>query len=275
MTMSSDRTEHAILLVEDNMGDADLVRDYLQDAGEGSDQDIAHVTTIAAAVDKLEQFAPDIVLLDLRLPDGVGVATVEAICAAAPGVPIVVLTGVEDEQLALECIEAGAQDYLCKSDINAATLRKAIGFSVVRTRQTETQNLRTFNDKVLNAAVQPPAGPTDGSAAEALKPLRERSPDDFDHLIADYAEMLQHYVDRLLTGKGQARPEMQGLVRTLTRVGAGPRDLVELHTRAVEQLARKRTADDRAAQAMEGRYMALELMVLLAEQYRETARKAG
>lgn len=68
---------------------------------------------------------------------------------------------------------------------------------------------------------------------------------------------------------------MQRLVEHLTQVGAGPRDLVELHTRAVERLARNRAADDRATQAMEGRYLALELMVLLAEQYRETARRAG
>jgi len=271
--MSTDRSVHSILLVEDNMGDADLVREYLQEIAIGSDHEIAHVTTIADAVSKLDGFAPDIVLLDLRLPDGVGVATVEAICAAAPGTPIVVLTGLEDEELALECIKSGAQDYLCKSEINAATLRKAIGFSVVRTRQTETRHLRVFNSKVLNASAQSAAG--DGSGRDSLVPLRERCPDDFDRIIDDYAEMLRHYVDRLLHGKGHARPEMQLLVQQLTQVGAGPRDLVELHTRAVERLARKRTTDDRATQAMEGRYLALELMVLLAEQYRETARRAG
>jgi signal transduction histidine kinase len=77
----------------------------------------------------------DAVLLDLRLPDGSGVECVHAIREVSREVAIVVLTGLDHESLALECIVAGAQDYIRKHDIRAESLRRAIGYSIARVRE--------------------------------------------------------------------------------------------------------------------------------------------
>jgi two-component system sensor histidine kinase UhpB len=122
------------LLVEDNPGDAGLVADLLEFAGT-REQRHAHVPNLARAHDLMAAQSFDVVLLDLNLPDGFGVDCVKAIRARAPSVPIVVLTGVDDDALALACVAAGAQDYLAKNDIKPQTLRRVIGYAIARTQE--------------------------------------------------------------------------------------------------------------------------------------------
>src|SRR5207302_11451134 len=74
----------------------------------------------------------DVVLLDLSLPDSKGLETLAAVRAYAPLLPIVVLTGADDEQLAIEALQRGAQDYLVKTEINGRVLSRAIRYAVER-----------------------------------------------------------------------------------------------------------------------------------------------
>jgi two-component system cell cycle response regulator len=91
--------------------------------------------------------------LDLSLPDAEGLNTVEKIHAGAPGVPIVVLTGVDEEALGLEAIRIGAQDYMLKTEINPRLLRRAIRYAIERQRIDELRSLALCDELtgLLNA----------------------------------------------------------------------------------------------------------------------------
>lgn len=122
-----------VLLVEDNPGDARLIRETLWLANP-TEFIVEHVPTLADAQDRLREGEIDVVLLDLTLPDSFGVQTVERINAAAPEVPIVVLTGVNDEEIALRAVKANAEDYLVKGQVDESLLARTIRHAVERHR---------------------------------------------------------------------------------------------------------------------------------------------
>ncbi len=105
------------LLIEDNPGDARLLREMFDEQG-SSDTELTIVRSMSEAEQHLAGHAVDIILLDLGLPDAQGVAAVRRAHAAAPRVPLVVLTGLDDESLAAQALQEGAQDYIVKSQID-------------------------------------------------------------------------------------------------------------------------------------------------------------
>ena len=119
-----------ILLVEDNPGDADLVREALATAS--SRVQIEHVDSLAEAGSRLAAGNVDVVLLDLSLPDATGLQAVERRHGSAPEVPIVVLTGIQDEVLGARALQAGAQDYLVKGQTDEWLLVRAIRYAIER-----------------------------------------------------------------------------------------------------------------------------------------------
>src|ERR1700736_3763126 len=111
-----------LLLIEDNAGDARLLREMFKEEGP-YDTDITHVTSMAAAEDHLSRHTADIILLDLGLPDADGLEAVRRAHAAAPRIPLVVLTIKDDESMAVRALQEGAQDYLIKGQIESGLLR--------------------------------------------------------------------------------------------------------------------------------------------------------
>src|SRR5688572_21416724 len=109
-----------LLVVEDHLGDARLLREMLKE--EGSRADVVHVESMREAEKHLSENEVDIILLDLGLPDAQGLGAVQRAHAAAPRVPLVVLTGLDDESLAARTLQKGAQDYLIKGEIDARGL---------------------------------------------------------------------------------------------------------------------------------------------------------
>src|SRR6185312_1452736 len=102
-----------ILLVEDNPGDAVLLREMLRDAG--ADRfSLTHVGRLDEAIQRLAVAPFDVILLDLSLPDAHGMETLSRCRVHASATAIVVLTGTNDESLALRAVQEGAQDYLVK-----------------------------------------------------------------------------------------------------------------------------------------------------------------
>ena len=129
-----------VLLVEDNPGDARLYREMLRPPHPPV-PDLLHVGDLAAARRMLSQSVFDVVLLDLGLPDSQGVATLEGLLPVAGGSPVVVLTGLDDQEMGAEAMRRGAQDYLVKGtvepDLLVRTLRYAIERHEALTRATE------------------------------------------------------------------------------------------------------------------------------------------
>jgi DNA-binding response OmpR family regulator len=110
-----------VLLVEDNAGDVRLLREMF--SGERPDSfELTHLLRMSEAEIHLAKGGVDIVLLDMGLPDGHGLDTVWRAHAAAPGVPLIILTGLDDEALAAEAMTQGAQDYMIKGQIESRAL---------------------------------------------------------------------------------------------------------------------------------------------------------
>jgi diguanylate cyclase (GGDEF)-like protein len=118
-----------VLLVEDNPGDARLVE--LELSMSGSTFDVKHVGTLGEALDELDRHF-DVVLLDLSLPDSAGLDTVERMRRAAPQLPLVVLSGRDDEEVALRALQGGAEDYLVKGVADGDLISRSIRYSIQR-----------------------------------------------------------------------------------------------------------------------------------------------
>jgi PAS domain S-box-containing protein len=125
-----------VLLFEDNPDDARLFRELLHE--DGLDQvELVHVDRLITGLEHLTQAKPDIILLDLGLPDSQGLETFTQVYAHAQDVPIVVLTGPNDSEQAVESVKAGAQDYLVKGEVNGGLLARAIRYAIERKRAKE------------------------------------------------------------------------------------------------------------------------------------------
>ena len=133
-----DRSEPVeVLLVEDNPGDAGLVRARLRKVA-----NITHVETLEDALAELRVFRPDAIMCDLNLPDSDGLDTLTALKSRASQIPIIVLTGSDDEELGLDAMALGAEDFLPKSELRGRAVERALRYAVERARQrAEVVNL--------------------------------------------------------------------------------------------------------------------------------------
>lgn len=120
-----------LLLVEDNPGDARLLREMLSEQGSRATE-LTHVECMSEAERHLAERVFDIILLDLELPDAQGLAAVRRAHAVAPHVPLVVLTGLDDDSLAAQALQEGAQDYLIKGQIETRGLLRALRYAIER-----------------------------------------------------------------------------------------------------------------------------------------------
>jgi len=125
-----------VLLIEDNPGDACLVKELLREAG--TPITVTAVDTLAAALQLLAERRFDLVLTDLWLPDSQNFETFTRLFNAAPHTPIIVLTGFANEKLGVQAVQAGAQDYLDKGELNANVLIRAINYAIERTHAAES-----------------------------------------------------------------------------------------------------------------------------------------
>jgi len=125
-----------VLLVEDNDVDAQLTHDLLT---EWSIEkfDITRTNTLVEGLTLLSRERFDAVLLDLSLPDGFGLLTVRQVHATSPTIPVVVLSGVSDQSLALQAVQQGAQDYLVKGQGHPELLARAVRYAIERKRAEE------------------------------------------------------------------------------------------------------------------------------------------
>src|ERR1035438_8250169 len=133
--MSDDRL--TVLLVEDNPGDQRLVKEILDECGHDEFR-LFVADQISTAAPLLVAEKVDIVLLDLILPDSQGLDSLIKMRALAPEVPVVVLSQVEDETLAVKAVRSGAQDFLLKAHISGPLLLRSLRYALER-RQLEEQ----------------------------------------------------------------------------------------------------------------------------------------
>jgi len=142
-----------VLLIEDNPCDADLVRLRLVEGD--SAVDLNCVTRLSDGLASMARESPSLVLLDLNLPDSRGADTFRKVLEKAPGVPVVILTGQDDEVLAMKALHQGVQDYLVKGDITSSDLERAMRYAIerqalIRSLEMSRQQQLEFKNQFLS-----------------------------------------------------------------------------------------------------------------------------
>jgi len=126
-------SELSVLIVEDNPADVLLIREYLSEKRD-MEYDIKEARNLESAISLILQFDFDIILLDLFLPDSAGLETVRRVVTVSPDIPVLILTGLRDEEIAIQAVRYGAQDYLEKQILSPVLLYKSIIYAIERKR---------------------------------------------------------------------------------------------------------------------------------------------
>lgn len=260
-----------LLLVEDNEGDADIVREIMSEADREAYR-ILHAKSLKEAIAVLRESPIDVIVLDLRLPDCEGVQSVRTLHNLANGTPIVVLTGAEDNQLAVACMDAGAQDYLEKNEMRARTLRRAIGYAISRIREAQVRELRQMLDRYR--AMSSASQTTSVTALLAGSgPVHERSPGEFEAIVHRYRGLIEPFLIKEAPQIDPPHAEMEVIVTHLGDLNAGPRDLLDVHLEALNRAVAGQGNSEAKAVVFEARLLALQMMGLLVEFYRVGQRR--
>jgi DNA-binding NarL/FixJ family response regulator len=265
----------SILLVEDTT-DADLIDNMLFD-GVSFHPELVRVVRLSESLEQLSQRKFDVVLLDLTLPDSWGLESLNRILQQTPDIPIIVLTGASDEELAIEAIRVGAQDYLFKQRTNTELLGRAIRYAVERqrllvelqrVRQREEQEQELHSLEQLSNPI--PASVTAQLYGEA--PLRVTLPDIFATLVEHYGELMDRALEQqAYKVERHVSEDLRGMAEKLGFLKAGPRDVIEIHHTTLKHKSRDASLAKIQAYVEEGRLMVLELMGHLVSFYRKYA----
>ncbi len=139
-----------VLVVEDNAADARLIAESLTSSH--LTLEVERVEDLAGALARIEQGNLDVTLLDLGLPDSVGLETVHRVHRSAPHLPIVVLSGQNDREIAIRAVRAGAQDFLTKDLLNDESLQRALCYAMERKRAEERLDFLATHDDFTGLA---------------------------------------------------------------------------------------------------------------------------
>ncbi|MEM4782528.1 MAG: ATP-binding protein [Halalkalicoccus sp.] len=184
----------SVLLVEDNPGDARLIEEMLREGREGT-VEFVHGPTLEAGLDALSTDEPDVLLLDLRLPDSTGLETLETVLEGTETVPVIVLTGMPESSLGMEAVSHGAQDYLVKDDVTPEVLSRAIRYAIERKKTERQLRARTRELTILNQLtrhdIRNDISLVVGRAREVTEHIEPRGQEAVDEIIQSSNHILQ------------------------------------------------------------------------------------
>ncbi|MCT7982641.1 hybrid sensor histidine kinase/response regulator [Laspinema sp. A4] len=213
-----------ILLVEDNCRDAELFQDILemsQESHESQAWNVTHVMRLAEALVQLDRTPVQVILLDLSLPDSQGLQTLVTLREKAPTLPIVVLTGLNDEHLAITAVREGAQDYLVKGLVSGGTITRSMFYAIERKKNEiamkscleQERELREIKSRFISMLSHELRNPLTTILASAhlmeklSKELSEQKKGEMNRKIKESAGRMNKILDDLLVLWHQESPE--------------------------------------------------------------------
>lgn len=183
-----------VLLVEDNPGDARLLQEILADVT-SAEFELTQIDRLEAALQWLNANNCDIILLDLSLPDSHGLETIVRTCTQAPTIPIIVLTGLDDETLAISAMQEGAQDYLVKGQVNSNMLARSMRYAIERKRAEQALKRQIEQEGLVTAIA-----------------LRIRQSLDLDKILNTTVAEVRHFLNADRTFIYRFHPDWSGTV---------------------------------------------------------------
>lgn len=194
------RGPFSVLIVEDNPGDELLIRDTLSASQRA--RVVGHATTLAEACEQIDAARPDVVLLDLGLPDSQGLATLRRVTEHAPGIAVVVLTGMADEATALDAVGQGAQDYLVKGTADRIAIDRSVVYAMQRQRVLEALDQARRDEVALHERL---LSTVSHELRSPLTAIHQFVTILLDGLAGDLTETQQEYLDIVLRNVLQLR----------------------------------------------------------------------
>lgn len=271
--MDHDVNPIRVLLVEDDPATQELVRIHLSES-RAITAELKAARSLAELKAVIQSFNPQVVLLDLSLPDGTKETTLAKARAISDSVAIIIFTGIDDEEFAMSCIKRGAQDYMVKADISPVVLSRTIHLAMARLEmQKETErNIQRMAEELQ--WVRHAIAPLSPIAARAVdvRPLSEAAPGDYEELASEYAELLEMAVDeRAFQVDHEVRQKRARLATRLGALGADANDIVNIHLRFIEDRSPQFKPQAKLAYINEGRVMMLGILGDLVGYYRRHA----
>ncbi|MFT7625496.1 MAG: DNA-binding NarL/FixJ family response regulator, partial [Myxococcota bacterium] len=247
-----------VLLVEDDDFDQKNVARMLRDS-EDQKFEVETVARLGAALERITAGKLDAVLLDVNLPDSSGELTVRAAVSRAVGIPIVVLTGGGDDDLGLESMRCGAQDYLPKDALEPALLRRVLTHAVERQRLLNDLSRRYAAWTTVVRSLR---------ALDSADSLQKHHPARFQELVGVHTTLLERSSGALRAGEAHSAT-VEEIARRLVSNRATVSDLLDVHLAAI---GRRVDAESQAGRTREQeQLLILELMGHLVTQYRAVA----
>lgn len=262
-----------ILLIEDNPGDARLIQEMVKEMRDNS-LVLECSARLSKGLECIDKKRFDVILSDLSLPDSQGLDTLVRVRSQASDVPIIVLTNIDDEDLAVMAMQKGAQDYLVKEQVDSNLLVRSIRYAIERyklIKELEQARQREQRNREIQSLEQI-SGFSSGTVTAGMygiKPLHDSFPDIFNELVQYYRDLLdQALKQKTYRVEYDYSEKLNIMVDQLGFMMAGPRDVVEIHTTALKEKNRDVPYKKAQAYIEEGRLMVLELMGNLVIFYR-------
>ncbi|MEO5356963.1 MAG: response regulator [Nitrospirae bacterium YQR-1] len=262
-----------LLIIEDDSGEIALIEELLKDEANVKLK-IEKTQSLSSAFGRLPQGNIDVVILDLMLPDSKGLDTFTAIYALIPEVPIVVLSGMDDDKFATQAVSMGAQDYLVKGTFNGHLLLRSLLYAIERNRlQLELAKMRheaSHRQEMISLdrlSGSPKASITSQMLGKSS--LRDGNRQIFDDFVNKYCDITESALQQRIykTEAGIAEP-LLAMAEQLGFMKSGPRDVVEIHSEALKLKLNGMNMAKAQLCMEESRFILLELMGNLASYYR-------
>jgi signal transduction histidine kinase len=233
------------LLIEDNPGDARLIREMLRDAGRSTsfiDVEVSVADRLSSGLEHLRARGADLVLLDLSLPDSSGLATFDTLHAEAPSTPVVVLSGLADENVAVTAVHHGAQDYLVKGQVDGGAILRSMRYAIERQRleaaRVELERQRDEFFSSVSHDLRTPVAAIKAAIGVVLANEPANMPAPLHRLLGNI-DLAADELTRLIEDLLEIARLQAGRV-TLWRTRVDLRDVVARAVHAIEPLAEQR-----------------------------------
>lgn len=266
-----------LLIVEDDDGFAAMLDRIFAENPDYATR-VSSVNSLSAALEVVEGRQVDAVLLDLGLPDSDGLRTARRMTdAVREPTAVVVFTAMRDQSLASQALELGVQDYVVKEDMTSHLVTRVVKYGVTRARlvhELQVAKQGEARERELRRMERMASeGRTTSVSASMLgdHSVADRLGSRYvTELVEEYSRIVRRSLDeQAYRGDNMVDDDLRSLAGVLGFLGAGPRDVIELHTNCMRRLVRELDSTRATATLEEGRVMVLQLMGRLVAHYRD------